>query len=107
MSEQLAAEAVDPARLSFLGYLSAEEYFAAHQRVDIALDPFPCGGGTTTCDAIWMGVPVVTLVGRTGVGRVGKSILSNLELPELVAKTPEQYARIAVEPVNDILRTSG
>ena len=54
------------------------------------------GGGTTTCDALWMGVPVVSLTGQTAVGG-GSSILSNIGLPELVARDAEQYVRIAVE----------
>ena len=54
------------------------------------LDPFPYGGGTTTCDALWMGVPVVSLAGRTAVGRGGLSILSNLGLTELVAHDDQQ-----------------
>ena len=71
---------------------------------DIGLDPFPCNGGTTTCDALWMGVPVVTLAGRTAVGRGGVSILSNLGLPELIAQTPQQYIQIASDLPMDAAR---
>ena len=55
------------------------------------LDPFLYNGGISTLDALWMGVPVITLVGRTVVGRGGASILSNAGLTELIAATPEQY----------------
>ena len=51
------------------------DYFRLYERIDVALDPFPYGGGTTTCDALWMGVPVVSLAGQTAVGRGGLSIL--------------------------------
>ena len=64
--------------------------------MDVALDPFPYGGGITSCDALWMGVPVVTLSGETAVGRGGRSILSNIGLPELIAETPEEYLAKAV-----------
>ena len=79
-------------------------YFQRYQSIDIALDTFPFGGGTTTCNALWMGVPVVSLAGRTAVGRAGLSILSNVGLPELVANTPEQYMRLAVRLANDLPR---
>ncbi len=82
------------------------EYFNVYQRIDVALDPFPYGGGTTTCDALWMGVPVVSLAGQTAVGRGGLSILSNLGLPELVAHDAEQYVRIAEGLANDLPRLS-
>ena len=63
---------IDPDRLELIGRVSAAgEYFRTYHRMDIALDPFPFCGGTTTCDALWMGVPVVTLAGRTAVGRAG------------------------------------
>ncbi len=73
-------------RVEFVGKQPWEDYIATLQRIDIALDPFPYGGGITTCDALWMGVPVVTLSGRTAVGRGGRSILSNAGLPELIAE---------------------
>jgi predicted O-linked N-acetylglucosamine transferase (SPINDLY family) len=75
-----------------------------YQQIDIALDPFPCGGGITTCDALWMGVPVVSLVGNTAVGRAGFSILSNVGLPELAARDTEQYVDIAVAMAQDLPR---
>src|SRR5581483_4397893 len=77
-----------------------------YRQIDVALDPFPYGGGPTTCDALWMGVPVVSLAGQTAVGRGGLSILSNLGLTDLVAHDSEQYVRIAVELANDLPRRS-
>jgi len=89
-------------RLEFVGFQPVTEYLRQYHRVDIALDPFPYGGGTTTCDSLWMGVPVVTLAGRTAVGRSGVSLLSNLGLPELIAATPEQYVSIAAALAGDL-----
>jgi protein O-GlcNAc transferase len=83
-------------RIEFVGMQPWEQYINTYARIDIALDPFPYGGGITTCDSLWMGVPVVSLSGKTAVGRAGRSILTNIGLPELIAKTPEQYVQIAV-----------
>ena len=91
-------------RVTFVDYLPSVEYFRIHQRIDICLDPFPYAGGTTTCDALWMGVPVVSLAGQTAVGRGGLSILSNLGLADLVANSPEQYIDIAVKLAGDVPR---
>ena len=77
-----------------------------YQRIDIALDPFPYTGGITTCDALWMGVPVVSLSGRTAVGRGGRSILSNIGLPDLIAYTREEYVRVVTELAGDLPRLS-
>jgi protein O-GlcNAc transferase len=102
--ELLQSQGIDPNRLEFVGKASLPEYLASHRRIDIGLDPFPCNGGTTTCDALWMGVPVVTLAGRTAVGRGGASVLHNIGLPELVAQTPQEYIRIATGLASDLPR---
>jgi len=91
-------------RLDIVGRVSPEEYFTTYQRIDLAVDPFPYAGGTTTCDALWMGIPVVTLAGRTAVGRAGVSILSNVGLDELIAGTPQEYVRIAADLAADLPR---
>jgi protein O-GlcNAc transferase len=88
-------------RLDIVGLVPSEEYFKTYHRIDIALDPFPHAGGTTTCDALWMGVPVVTLAGNLIATRAGVSILSNVGLPELIAQTPEQYIQIAMDLAAD------
>jgi len=102
--ERLQREGVDPQRVSFVGSAPLAAYFERYQSIDIALDTIPYGGGTTTCDALWMGVPVVSLVGRTAVGRGGASILSNIGVPELIARTPQQYVQIAAALAGDLPR---
>jgi len=91
-------------RIKLVGLQPLQEYFNAYNRIDIALDPFPYGGGITSCDALYMGVPLVSLAGKTAVSRAGKSILSNVGLPELIAKTPEEYIQIAVKLAGDLPR---
>ena len=102
--EFLNEQGISPERVVFVDFQPMAEYFGVYQRIDVALDPFPYGGGTTTCDALWMGVPVVSLAGQTAVGRGGLSILSNIGLPELVACDTEQYVRIAAELAQDLPR---
>jgi predicted O-linked N-acetylglucosamine transferase (SPINDLY family) len=82
-------------RLEFRWREPWAEFIGSYGRIDVALDPFPYNGWITTCDALWMGVPIVTLSGRTAVGRGGRSILSNIGLSELVAETPDEYVKIA------------
>jgi predicted O-linked N-acetylglucosamine transferase (SPINDLY family) len=100
--QHFATGAVDPSRLEFAGQQSWGDYIAAYHRIDVGLDPFPYNGGVTTADALWMGVPTVTLKGQTAVGRAGSSILSNANLPELVADSPGAYVRVAAELAADL-----
>jgi len=94
--EFFAQRGIAAARIAFVGRLPMEAYFQQFAPIDIALDPFPYGGGITTCDTLWMGIPVVSLAGQTAVGRTGLSILSNIGLPELVAHSTGEYIHIAV-----------
>ncbi len=80
-----------------MGRTPLPEYFLTYEHIDIALDTFPFAGGTTTCDALWMGVPVISLAGQTSVGRGGVSILSNIGLPDMVASSVENYVVIAAQ----------
>lgn len=82
-------------RLIFLPKLPVEEYLRAVNGVDLALDPFPYGGGTTTFDSLWMGTPVVTLAGDRECGRGTSAILSRLGLAHFVARDLDQYVEIA------------
>jgi predicted O-linked N-acetylglucosamine transferase (SPINDLY family) len=88
---------VDSSRIELMGILEYEKYLQAFEGIDIALDPFPYNGGATTCESIWMGVPVVTLAGWGGFGRSGASLLGAAGLDDLVATTTEEYLEIAVE----------
>ena len=104
-ARQLAeASGIDPQRIEFVGKAPISDYFRQYHAIDTALDPTPYGGGTTTCDALWMGVPVISLAGRTAVSRGGLSILSHIGLPELVASTVAQYVQIAIALAGDVAR---
>lgn len=70
--------------------------YVLYNRIDIALDPFPYNGGTTSMDTLWMGVPFVALEGHHLVSRIGFAMLTTVGLPELIAGSPDEYASIAV-----------
>ncbi len=99
-----AALGVDAARLDLTPWSEHAEHMAAYRQVDIALDPFPFGGGATTCDALWMGVPVVTHPGETFAGRHSLSHLSNCGLTETIARDLDQYVEIAAALAGDLPR---
>jgi predicted O-linked N-acetylglucosamine transferase (SPINDLY family) len=85
-------------RLDLEGYApSRSQHLDAYRRIDIGLDPFPYNGTTTTCEAFWMGVPVITLRGETHPGLVGVSLLTRVGLPELIADNTENYIKTAVD----------
>jgi predicted O-linked N-acetylglucosamine transferase (SPINDLY family) len=97
VAERLAGRGIHSTRLEFVDRQSWSGYIATYSRIDIGLDPFPYCGGITTCDSLWMGVPVVSLRGRNAVGRAGGTILSNIGLGELVADSIDEYVRLAKE----------
>jgi len=99
--EELGVEA---ARIEFVERQDRAAYFRGYDRIDIGLDTFPYGGHTTSLDSLWMGVPVVSLVGATAVGRAGLSILSNAGLPELAADDTGEFVRRASELAADLPR---
>jgi len=101
-----AREQISPDRVRFVSFLPLHDYFALYNQTDIALDPFPWAGGTTTFDALWTGVPVITLAGQTAVGRGGASILHNLGLTELIARDTNHYIAIATSLAADLPRLS-
>jgi protein O-GlcNAc transferase len=100
--ERFSRGGVAAGRIEFVGKKSIREYLLGYQGIDIALDPSPYGGGTTTCDALWMGVPTVTLRGRTAVGRGSASILSNVALGDWIAENADQYLAIATQKARDV-----
>ena len=105
MRALLEKNGVTPERVELVATVpTLAEHLALYGRLDIALDPFPYHGTTTTCEALWQGVPVVTLAGRTHVSRVGVSLLSNVGLAELVAHSPEEYVKTAVALAANVSR---
>lgn len=100
--QQFATENIDRSRIDLLPpTVPLAKFLDEYRRIDIALDPLPYNGGTTTCEALWMGVPVITLPGRHFFGRMGLSILKTLALDECIASSPADYVRIAVELAHD------
>ena len=92
-------------RIKTVGYIpSLSDHLALYNEIDIALDPFPYNGTTTTCQALWMGVPVITLAGNTHASRVGVSLLSCIGMTDLIAETPKIYRDKAVQLSADISR---
>jgi protein O-GlcNAc transferase len=92
-------------RVEFFSFTASRaEYLKGYERIDIALDPFPYNGITTTCDALWLGVPVLTLVGDRPSARAGLSLLTTAGFPELIANSPVQFLEQAANLANDRVR---
>ena len=92
---------VDSSRLIFAPRLPLPDHLARHQLADLFLDTFPVNAHTTASDALWAGLPVLTLSGETFVSRVAGSLLQTLELPELVTFRPEDYKHRALQLSRD------
>jgi protein O-GlcNAc transferase len=101
------AQGIERRRVEFVEYQSRQLYLATYRSIDVCLDTTPYSGHTTSLDAFWMGVPVVTLVGSTVVGRAGLSQAMNLGLPELVAWSPDEFVNVAVRLAKDSDRLDG
>ena len=97
----LADEQIDRARIEFSSRLSRRRYLELYHRIDLGLDTFPYNGHTTSLDSIWMGVPVVTRVGQTAVGRAGYAQLSNLGLTDLAANSGAEFVETALALAQD------
>jgi predicted O-linked N-acetylglucosamine transferase (SPINDLY family) len=103
---RFASRGVAPERVDLRDFQSFRDYLAMHEEVDVMLDTFPYAGGTTSCLALWMGVPVVSLVGSSAPSRGGASLLRAIGLDELVVDTPEQYLDTACGLASDPQRLS-
>ena len=100
--ERFAEHGLDPARLQLVGRTpTLEQHLELYNKVDIALDTFPYNGTTTTCEALWMGVPVVSQSGGVHASRVGLSVLSSVGLDDLVADNVQDYIATAVTLAGD------
>jgi predicted O-linked N-acetylglucosamine transferase (SPINDLY family) len=98
----LESESIGSERVTLLGRTRRLEHFAAYHDIDIALDPFPHGGGMTTLDALWMGVPVVTWRGGTIASRLAAASLTALDLADFIAPDAESYVALAVAKARDL-----
>jgi predicted O-linked N-acetylglucosamine transferase (SPINDLY family) len=99
-----ASRDVAPQRLELSPWSSYAEYLATYHQVDVALDPFPFSGSVTTCEALWMGVPVITCPGETFASRHSLSHLSNVGLTELIARDLDEYVELAASLAGDLSR---
>jgi protein O-GlcNAc transferase len=97
-----AGATLDEPRLRLVGWSDLPTYLALFNEVDVALDSYPFAGGTTSCNALWMGVPLITLAGETSISRVGASILNNISLSERIAHSEDEYIALAVRDAGDL-----
>jgi len=100
------AHGIERERVEFVEYRPRDQYLATYDSIDVCIDTVPYNGHTTSLDALWMGVPVVTLVGETIAGRAGLCHATNLGLSELVARSPDEFVNIAAGLARDLDRLS-
>ena len=102
--QRLTAHDITPQRVNFVSYRPRSDYLKTYHDIDVGLDTFPYNGHTTSLDSFWMGVPVITRVGQTSVGRGGLSQLFHLDLVELAAESDEAFTTTALALANDLPR---
>jgi len=102
--ERLAAHGIDGRRVDFVAFRPRAEYLRTYHEIDFALDTFPYNGHTTSLDALWMGVPTVTRIGATSVGRAGLSQLFHLDLTDLARESDAAFVDAAVALARDLPR---
>jgi predicted O-linked N-acetylglucosamine transferase (SPINDLY family) len=101
--QRLNNAGIAPERVRLGGLISSrEDYLATHGEVDIILDTFPCPGITTTCEALWMGVPTLTLAGNNMLARQGASLLNNVGLTDWVSNDVDDYITRALQHASDV-----
>ncbi len=104
LARRLRLAGIEPQQVAMHGTVKREAYLAAHAEVDVILDTFPYPGGTTTCEALWMGVPTLTLAGDTMLERQGASFLTVAGLPDWVAPNKSAYVDRAIAVASDLPR---
>ncbi len=103
----LAAEGIASERVELVAPAPWPAYIRLFERVDIALDAFPCNGMTTVCHALWMGVPVVTQSGATAMSRAAGSLLHTMGLPQWIARDEDEIVRLAAAAAADVPQLAG
>ena len=100
--QRFGAHGIDNKRISLEEFEDRQKYFAAYNKIDITLDPFPFTGGTTSVESLWMGVPLITLAGDSLISRQGGGVLTNAGLPDWIADDEESYLAKAVLFASDL-----
>jgi predicted O-linked N-acetylglucosamine transferase (SPINDLY family) len=97
LKKEAQKRGIDGQRLVFADRVPLSEHLARHRQADLFLDTYPCNAHTTTSDALWSGLPVLTLMGRSFASRVAASLLNAIGLPELITTTQEEYETLAID----------
>jgi predicted O-linked N-acetylglucosamine transferase (SPINDLY family) len=97
LRREASARGIDASRLVFAERASIDKHLARHRLADLFLDALPCNAHTTTSDALWAGLPVLTCLGETFAGRVAGSLLTAMEVPELITTNLDDYGKLALE----------
>ena len=92
---------VNPDRIKFAQHMEMSEHLSRHRAADLFIDTFPYNAHTTASDALWAGLPVLTLMGESFASRVGGSLLNAIDLPELITHTKKEYEDKAIELANN------